>query len=214
MKHLNIKAGALVGLAAVAGIGAALPAASTAAVKHAGTTTTSTTVTAPPVQGRAPKQIAMYVDTVIGAGSTMTGVEAACSITSEFVQGQTVVFRMWGNDGYTGGTPLTQANVASATVTLPVAGGGTQQEALAYGAHGTVAYWTYGWKTSSSTPTGVIPFTITVKTVKVPGVDHHKVGKKHHKHWVWAVKPIPSHTATFSQAGTPPTSQLTINAVA
>lgn len=202
MKSLMIKTAMVVlGLAGSAGLAAAMPASGSAATT---TTGTSTTVTQPPVQGTTPRLVTMYVDTVQGAGGSPKPA-AGCAITNLFEQGQVVVFRMWGTDGADGGLPLTQKNVKSAVVSIPLAGGGSTTLPLAYAAHGSYAYWTTPWNTTKSTALGVVNFTVTVKTLPIPGIR-----KKIAKHWKWIVKPIPSQTGTFSQLGFPSVSQLTI----
>lgn len=201
MRTLIIKVAAvLFSLLASVGCAIALSAGSAAA---SGTTTTSTTVTAPPIQGTTPRLITMYVDTVQGAGGSPAPA-AGCAMTNLFEQGQVVVFRMWGTDGATL-APLTDKNVKSANVIIPIAGGGTVTEPLAYAAHGTVAYWTYGWATTTSTPLGVVNFKVKVTTKRVPAVR-----KKVKGHWKVIKKAIPSYTGIFTQAGFPSVSQLTI----
>ena len=60
-------------------------------------------------------------------------------MTNLFVQGQQVVFRMWGVDVTTGGNALTNKNVAAAYVTIP---GVSSPITLSYATHGTSSYWT------------------------------------------------------------------------
>lgn len=209
MRTLIIKT-ALVGAGLAAGVAAVLPAAGGAAT----TTTTPTTVTAPPVQGTAPRNVTMYVDTIQGSGGSPKPA-AGCAITNLFEQGQVVVFRMWGTNGAGGGIPLTDQTVKSAYVTIPGTNGTSTQLKLAYAAHGTVAYWTTPWFTTTTTPVGVVNFTVTVTTDPIPGV-RAKVrvpGTKRSAHkfeWVWTKKPVPSLTGTFTQQGFPSISQLTI----
>lgn len=144
------------------------------------------TIVGPPVQG-AKKNIVLSVDTVQGSGGTPKAA-VGCSQTNLFRQGQVVVFRMWGINVKAGGVALTDKNVKSATVNIP----GTDPIPMVYGTHSTVSFWTAPWKTSTSTPIGVVNFTITVVT---------KANKK---------AKLKSMRATYSQAGFSANSQLTI----
>lgn len=197
MNHRLIRL--VVPLAASAGIAFAVVAGATAGVsasaaRPAGTTgstgaTTTTLVKAPPIQNRHKKQIFVYFDTVTGGAYKPEG---DCQMTNIFQQGQTVVFRMWGVDVVTGGTPLTDANVKTAYVTVP----GQAKMPLQYAKHPTgTAYWTLGWNTTNY-PLGIVNFTITVTTKPVAATATQKA--------------VPSYTAVFSQAAYPPPSQLTI----
>ncbi len=95
-------------------------------VAGADTSTTTTTVPvttttlAAPLQGATSLPLALTVDTVVASGSANLAYPlAGCAMTNEFIVGQTVVFRMWGQDSATGGQPLTGTNVASAVLTIP-----------------------------------------------------------------------------------------------
>jgi len=126
-----------------------------------------TVKTGTPVQGIVPNPISLYVDTVLASGST--GVLAprfgiSCAVTSQFIVGQTIVFRVYGNDADLGGAVLDSTNVASAFVT--VAGVATPIP-LAYGNHSGVAFWTAVLKTGAAplyNTLGVINFKVTVTT--------------------------------------------------
>lgn len=123
-------------------------------------TTTTTTPTAPPFQS-GNRYLSVSVDTVMGAGSP-GAVGAGCYMTNNFVQGQTVVFRMWGIDNNTGrpltGSPLTNANVQSAVIRdLP---GVSPDPQMVYNTRD--GYFTFGWKTTTATATGIVPFKVTV----------------------------------------------------
>ncbi len=153
---------------------------------------TTTTPITPPIQGFGPRHLYFYVDTVVASGSPGTtgpgAVEAGCSMQGTFVQGQTVVFRMYGVDVDTGGQPLTSLNVASAYVYIP----GVGNIPLSYGHD---PYWTAAWKTTGYSY-GVVNFVVHVTTDPVPAT---------------ATTPyIPSRSAAYSQAGLPAQSQLTI----
>ena len=179
------------------------------------TAPTTTTTAAPYVSGN--KFMAVNVDTVVGSGSPTGSVTSGgCGLENVFGQGATVVFRMWGIANATG-MPLVASNVKSVVIQdLP---GVTTPPAMAYAPRD--GYWTYGWKTSSATPIGVVPFKVVVtlnpigavyKTVrvayraKVNGVT--KVLRKTVKVLVSAT--VPAATYTFTQTGLAATSQLTI----
>ncbi len=121
-----------------------------------------------PVQGTIPNPISLYVDTVLASGST--GVLAprfgvSCAVTSQFIVGQTIVFRIYGNDADLGGAVLDSTNVASASV--QVAGVPTPLP-LTYGNHSGVAFWTAVLKTGTTpglyNTLGVINYKVTVTT--------------------------------------------------
>ncbi len=121
-----------------------------------------------PVQGIVPSPISLYVDTVLASGST--GVLAprfgvSCAVTSQFIVGQTIVFRVYGNDSDLGGAVLDSSNVASASI--QVAGIATPIP-MAYGNHSGVAFWTGVLKTGTTpglyNTLGVVNFKVTVVT--------------------------------------------------
>jgi len=182
---------AVVGVMAVTTAGAA-----TGRAAASSGSTAATGVTQPPVQDwNAKSGVYFYVDTVQGAAGSPKPA-AGCAITNLFEAGQQVVFRMWGVNAKAGGVTLTDKTVKKAFVTIPQAGGTSMTVPLAYGAHGTTAYWTGAWSTTTTTPVGVVNFTLTVVTKPV------KKTKMHPR--------ISSLTGTFSQAGLPSVSQLTI----
>ena len=120
------------------------------------------------MQGVVPNPISLYVDTVLASGTS--GVLAprfgvSCAVTSQFITGQTIVFRVYGNDADLGGAVLDSSNVANAFVT--VAGVATPIP-LAYGNHSGVAFWTAVLKTGTTAglynTLGVINFKVTVTT--------------------------------------------------
>jgi hypothetical protein len=131
-------------------------------------------IVALPVQGTPSGHIALYVDTILASGSTgalAPTFGAGCEITNEFIVGQTVVFRVYGNDFDLNGAALTSANVSSATVTI---GGVATPLTLAYGSHSGVAFWTAPLVTGAATgdynTLGVISYKVTVNTIAVPAV--------------------------------------------
>ena len=117
-----------------------------------------------PVQGVTPSPISLYVDTVLASGATGPLAPAfgtGCAITSEFIVGQTIVFRVYGNNAALGGAVLTPNNVQSATITVP---GISTPITLNYGNHSGVAFWTGVLKTGDAAglynTLGVISFKV------------------------------------------------------
>jgi hypothetical protein len=188
------------------------------------TTTTSTTTTTgptttttlgPPIQGTGALPMYLNVDTVVGSRSP-AGVPSpavGCAMTNEFILGQMVVFRMSGVNVATGGTPLTPKNVVSANIVIP---GVTAPLPMAYGNHGTVAFWTAGWSTVGYPTLGVVNFQIVVKTAAVKAVTKRVKVRLSTGKYVYRTKvlkpAIGVKTFTYTQAGTALTSQLTLNA--
>jgi len=179
----------IVGLLLVSGIGAFAFAASGAGTVrrgHSGATGFA------PAYGAANKhRLFIDVDTVQGTGGNPKPA-AGCSMTNLFVQGQQVVFRMWGVDVTTGGNALTNKNVAAAYVTIP---GVSSPITLSYATHGTSSYWTGAWLTTGY-PVGAVNFTVTVITKPVPKTKHHAR--------------IPKQEVVYSQVGLPASSDLTV----
>jgi hypothetical protein len=131
---------------------------------NANATATAYDVTiAPPIQGNAAGPISFTVDTVGSANN--------CGIQSSFVVGDGIVFRVAANDAAFGGAALTSANVSSATLTV---NGYATTIPLAYANHGGMGMWTGVLQTGTATgdysPTGAIPYTITMKTIAVAAV--------------------------------------------
>jgi hypothetical protein len=120
-------------------------------------------VEAAPIQGNTTGPISFIVDAV--------GTANSCGIQSSFVVGDGIVFRISANDADLGGAALTSANVSSATITV---NGFATTVALSYGNHGGLGMWTgvlqTGTAAGSYSPTGPIPYTITMKTIAVPAV--------------------------------------------
>ncbi len=196
-----------------------------------------------PIQGQQ-FPISMYVDTIMAGGPSGTPtspiVGAGCEITNEFLVGQTIVFRVYGNDAELNGAPLTPVNVSSATISI--AGFSGSPITMSYGSHGGEAFWigvlSTGTGTGQYDTLGVIPYTVTFKTLAVPRVPavtkvvkiyerrlvkirvHGKIRKVWRRVWVHTkrvtVKPgkpgIPGATGTFNSAFNP-ASQATLNAV-
>ena len=222
---------------------ATLGATLTPATGPAATAATLAVTVGTPIQGQQ-YPISMYVDTIMGSGPTGTTtspiIGAGCEITNEFLVGQTIVFRVYGNDAQLAGAPLTPVNVSSATVT--VAGYSGSPITMSYGSHGGQAFWvgvlSTGTKSGQYDTLGVIPYSVTFKTMAVPAVPAVtklvkvykaelvtiKVAGKLKKVWRnvfvgWkrvivkpAVPAIPGATGTFNSAFNP-ASQATLNAI-
>ena len=209
---LSLSGAALVGMGTASATGTTTTTAAPTTTTTAAPTTTTTL--GPPIQGTANVPIYMNVDTVVGGGGTgILKAPIGCAMTNEFYVGQTVVFRMSGVNVATGGTPLTPKNVISANVVVP---GVATPFPMNYGNHGTVAFWTYGWKTAGYPTLGVVNFQIVVTTKAVPAVTklHRvKIGKRYVMRR-YIVKPaVPGKSYTYTQAGTATPSQLTLNAI-
>jgi hypothetical protein len=202
------------------------------------TAATFNVIVGSPVQGTTPNPISLYVDTIVASGST--GVlapefGAGCEITSEFIVGQTIVFRVYGNDSALGGAVLTPLNVSTATVTIP---GVATPLALSYGNHGGVAFWTAPLATGTTTgkydTLGIINYKVTFNTIAVPAVTkkvtltklvpvikngkhvivNHKVvmHRVSYQKTVVVTAAVPGGVGTFS-SNFNPLSQPTLNAV-
>lgn len=134
--------------------------------------------------------ISIYADTIVASGfndktadgadktglksKVATGTQpylnnAGCSITNYFVQGQTIVWRVWANDASDGGVVLTDKN-AEVTLTVP---GIKDPLKMAYGDHSGQAFWTVPLTTGAGkqyNSLGVIDFTVTVTRLAAPAV--------------------------------------------
>ena len=128
-----------------------------------------------PVQGVI-SPINIFVDTILATGSTgalAPRFGVGCTVASEFIIGQTIVFRVYANNADQGGAVMDSSNTAKAFI--EVAGIATPIQ-LAYGNHSGVAFWTGVLKTGSVAPAygtlGMISFKVTMvakdsDTVKV-----------------------------------------------
>jgi hypothetical protein len=128
-----------------------------------------------PVQGVI-SPINIFVDTVLASGSTgalAPRFGVGCTVASEFIIGQTIVFRVYANNADQGGAVMDSSNTAKAFIQVA---GITEPIQLAYGNHSGVAFWTGVLKTGSVAPAygtlGLINFKITMvakdsDTVKV-----------------------------------------------
>ena len=178
---------------------------------YANATATAYDVTiAPPIQGNTGGPIYFTVDTVGSANN--------CGIQSEYVVGDGIVFRVTADDADLGGAALTSANVSTATLTV---NGFSTVIPLAYGNHGGLGMWTGVLQTGTAagdySPTGPIPYTITMNTIAVPAVTKkvtvvtHKRVKVRGKFvtrtlrtvkTVTVTPAVPGATGTFSPVGT------------
>ena len=118
-----------------------------------------------PVQGVV-SPIHLFVDTVLASGST--GVLAprfgvSCAVTSQFIVGQTIVFRIYGNNEALGGAVMDSSNTAKAYIEVA---GITTPISLTYGNHSGVAFWTgvlaTGTTAGKYSTLGVVNFKVTM----------------------------------------------------
>src|ERR1035438_3704746 len=134
------------------------------------------------------------------------------------VVGDGIVFRVTADDAALGGAALTSVNVSTATLTV---NGFSTVIPLAYGNHGGLGMWTGVLQTGTAagdySPTGPIPYTITMNTIAVPAVTKKvtvvthkrvKVRGKFVTRTIRTVKTVtvtpavPGATGTFSPVGT------------
>jgi hypothetical protein len=163
--------------------------------------TTTTTVAAIPANAGISKDFAINADTATISGET-PAVDAACSPTNTFQIGQTVLFRMYGQDLVTA-LPLLAANTKSVTVSIPgTTAGSTAKVAMAYSTRD--GWWT-GTLVTTGYAAGNYNYTMTIVTNPVKGVKGVKAEKatKGHKavKFVKAIKAIPSMTYVYGVGG-------------
>jgi hypothetical protein len=146
------------------------------------------------------------------------GTANSCGIQSQFVVGDGIVFRVAANDAALGGAALTSANVSSASISVT---GFATPVVLSYANHGGLGMWTGVLQTGTAagdySPTGAIPYTITMNTIAVPAVTKKvhatklvsvvKNGQRTHKRVTYiktvVVTPaVPGATGTFSPSHT------------
>lgn len=118
-----------------------------------------------PVQGVV-SPIHLYVDTVLAGGSSgplAPRFGVSCAITSQFIVGQTIVFRVYGNNETLGGAVMDPTNTAKAYVEVA---GIANPIPLNYGNHSGVAFWTGIIKTGTAAglynTLGLINFKVTM----------------------------------------------------
>lgn len=137
------------------------------------TDTTIAAVTAPDVkvtpgvnvQGDVVSPINIFVDTVLASGTT--GVLAgrfgvSCAVTSQYILGQTIVFRVYANNADWGGASMDSTNTAKAYIEVA---GVKDPLPLTYGNHSGTAFWTAVLKTGAAplyNTLGVINYKITM----------------------------------------------------
>ena len=201
----------------------------------AATATPFTVKVGVPVQGVI-SPVYLYVDTVLASGSS--GVLAArfgvsCAVTSQFIVGQTIVFRIYANNADLGGAAMDTTNTEKAYIEVA---GVANPIPLSYGNHSGVAFWTGVLKTGTATglynTLGIISYKVTIvgkelNTTKVlavksvPKVVKGKVVKKNGKtvyvsvpyiKTVSANPPVKGPVGTW-QSNFTPNSQLTLYAV-
>jgi hypothetical protein len=189
-----------------------------------------------PVQGVI-TPIHLYVDTVLASGST--GVLAprfgvSCAITSQFIVGQTMVFRVYGNNADLAGAVMDPTNTAKAYIEIA---GVADPIPLTYGNHSGVAFWSAVLKTGTTpglyNTLGIISFKVTmiakelnsvqvlttrlvrkmVNGVQVKDADGRRVYERVPAYRTLPVSPaLAGAVATWSSNFTP-SSQLTLYAV-
>jgi len=117
-----------------------------------------------PVQGVV-SPIHMYVDTVLASGSTgplAPRFGISCAITSEYIVGQTIVFRVYANNADQGGAVMDSNNTTKAYIEIA---GIKDQIPLNYGNHSGVAFWSGVLKTGAAplyNTLGAINFKVTL----------------------------------------------------
>jgi hypothetical protein len=117
-----------------------------------------------PVQGVV-SPIHIYVDTVLATGTTgalAPRFGVGCTIASEYIIGQTIVFRVYANNADQGGAVLDTNNTAKAFIEVA---GVKDPIAMSYGNHSGVAFWTAILKTGAAplySTLGIISYKVTM----------------------------------------------------
>jgi hypothetical protein len=200
------------GAGSVAVFGAGLAAADTTTTTTTlAPTTTTTKPPAIPVTTGITKDFAIHADTATISGET-PAVDAACSPTNTFQIGQTILFRMYGENLISGKT-LLAANTKSVTVSMPgITTGSTASVVLNYSVND--GYWTGTLKTAGYAP-GAYNYTMTVVSNRIAGVKGRKAVKasatRKAVKAVRAVKPIPTMTYVYGTG--PMVNQVTVSLV-
>ncbi len=117
------------------------------------------------VQGDVVSPINIFVDTVLASGTT--GVLAgrfgvSCAVTSQYILGQTIVFRVYANNADLGGAAMDSTNTAKAYIEVA---GVKDPITLSYGNHSGSAFWTGVLKTGPAplyNTLGIINYKITM----------------------------------------------------
>jgi len=116
-----------------------------------------------PVQGVI-SPIHIYVDTILASGPTnvlysKTGV--TCAISSQYILGQTIVFRVYANNADQGGAVMDPKNTAKAYLEVS---GVKDPIPLVYGNHSGVSFWIAIFKTGAAplyNTLGIISYKVT-----------------------------------------------------
>jgi len=117
-----------------------------------------------PVQGVI-SPIHIYVDTVLASGSSgplAPRFGVSCAITSQYIVGQTIVFRVYGNNADQGGAVMDSSNTVKGYVEVA---GVKDPLPLTYGNHSGVAFWTAVLATGAApkyNTLGVINYKVTM----------------------------------------------------
>ena len=101
-----------------------------------------------PVQGVV-SPIHIYADTVLASGPTgvlYSKQGVTCAITSQYILGQTIVFRVYANNADQGGAVMDSANTAEAYIEVS---GWKDKIPLSYGNHSGVSFWAGVLKTGT-----------------------------------------------------------------
>ena len=101
-----------------------------------------------PVQGVV-SPIHIYADTVLASGPTgvlYSKQGVTCAITSQYILGQTIVFRVYANNADQGGAVMDSSNTAQAYIEVS---GWKDKIPLSYGNHSGVSFWAGVLKTGT-----------------------------------------------------------------
>ena len=101
-----------------------------------------------PVQGVV-SPIHIYADTVLASGPTgvlYSKQGVTCAITSQYILGQTIVFRVYANNADQGGAVMDSSNTAEAYIEVS---GWKDKIPLSYGNHSGVSFWAGVLKTGT-----------------------------------------------------------------
>ncbi len=118
-----------------------------------------------PVQGVI-SPIHMYVDTVLASGTSgalAPRFGVSCAITSEYLLGQGIVFRVYANNADWGGAVMDSSNTAQAYIEVS---GWPTKIPLTYGNHSGVSFWTGVLRTGTAngqySTLGIINYKVTL----------------------------------------------------
>ena len=118
-----------------------------------------------PVQGVI-SPVYVYADTVLASGSSgplAARFGVSCAVASQFIVGQTIVFRVYGNNSERAGAVMDPTNTEKVFITVA---GVTDPIPLSYGNHSGVAFWSGVLKTGTAAglynTLGIINFKVTM----------------------------------------------------